>query len=142
MGFRFLIRGPPFRSAPWLRHGEDGRSARDLAGRSVTLALAALGSLPLWLGPMAEQLSAGHPSTIDTVLGISPLTHLAVAYGNDLLRNAWLYQHSNLAGLQADYPDSISLVWAYAGAGILLGGVALQVWRREAAARNDPFLEK
>ena len=31
---------------------------------------------------------------------MSPLTHLAVASGNDLLRNQWFYQHSNLASLQ------------------------------------------
>ena len=32
------------------------------------------------------------------------LNNLAVATGNDLLRNQWFYQHSNLAGLRFDYP--------------------------------------
>ncbi|HQR12113.1 MAG TPA: hypothetical protein PLW68_12375, partial [Casimicrobiaceae bacterium] len=72
----------------------DAESAREMAGRAATLALAFVGSLPLWLGTAAELLSARHPWIIDTVVGISPLTHLAVASGNDLLRNQWFYQHS------------------------------------------------
>ena len=71
-----------------------------MAGRTVALVLALLGSLPLWLGPAGELLSGRQPWIIDAIVGMSPLTHLAVASDNDLLRNEWLYQHSNLAALQ------------------------------------------
>lgn len=114
-------------------HAAEG-DARDLAGRAVALTLALLGSLPFWLGPAGELLSARHASAIDTMLGLSPLTHLAVASGNDLLRNAWLYQHSNLAGLQFDYPGLAGLAWFYAA--LLLGMLALT------AARSDRPMEK
>ncbi len=80
------------------------RDAREAAGRSAAVALALLGALPLWLGPVAETLSARHDWAIDAVVGASPLTHLAVASGNDLLRNQWFYQHANLAALLFSYP--------------------------------------
>ena len=83
----------------------DAETAREMAGRAAALALALLGSLPLWLGPAAELLAGRHPWIIDAVVGMSPLTHLAVASGNDLLRNQWFYQHSNLAALQFSYPS-------------------------------------
>lgn len=57
-----------------------------------------------------------------------------MASGNDLLRNAWLYQHSNLAGLQFDYPGLAGLAWFYAA--LLLGMLALT------AARSDRPMEK
>jgi hypothetical protein len=108
--------------------------AREAAGRAVALLLTLLGSLPLWLGPMAELLSVHHAWAIDASLGLSPLTHLAVASGNDLLRNAWLYQHSNLAGLQADYPGLAGLAWFYVT--LLLGVLAMT------AAHSDRPMEK
>jgi hypothetical protein len=105
----------------------DARAARACAGGSCTLVLALLGSLPLWLGPAGELLSARHEWVIDAVVGASPLTHLAVAGDNDLLRNEWLYQHSNLALLQFSYPGRAGLAWTYAAACLLL---ALLVLRR------------
>lgn len=99
-------------------------SAREMAGRAVACTLALLGSLPLWFGPAAELLSRHHPWIIDAMLGISPLTHLAVASDNDLLRNQWLYQHSNLASLQFSYPGLAAPAWTYAA---LCGVLALIV---------------
>lgn len=118
----------------WSQGSGDSRDAREMAGRSVVMTLALLGSMPFWLGPGGELFSARHASAIDTMLGLSPLTHLAVASGNDLLRNPWLYQHSNLAGLQFDYPGLASLVWCYIA--LLLGVLAM------AAARSDRPMEK
>ncbi len=100
-------------------------SAREMAGRTVAIALALLGSLPLWLGPLAELISARHAWIIDAVVGTSPLTHLAVASDNDLLRNEWLYQNSNLAALQFSYPGLAELTWSYASFCLPLALVAL-----------------
>ena len=108
----------------------DAESSREIAGRAAMLSLALLGSLPLWLGPACELLSGGHPWIIDAAIGSSPLTHLAVASGNDLLRNPWLYQHSNLAALQFSYPGLADLGMAYASFLLLLVVVPLALLRR------------
>ena len=36
-----------------------------------------------------------------------------MASGNDLLRNQWFYQHSNLASLQFSYPGLARIAWSY-----------------------------
>jgi hypothetical protein len=113
-----------------LRHRSgDAEAAREMAGRTAAIVLALLGTLPLWLGTLAELLSARHPWIIDAALGASPLTHLAVASGNDLLRNEWFYQHSNLAALQFSYPELGTLVGAYATLAGVLALVALAIRR-------------
>jgi len=99
---------------------QDTEDAREQSGRMVATTLALLGSLPLWCGPVAELLAARHAWILDAVVGISPLTHLAVASGNDLLRNQWFYQHSNLAGLRVSYPSFEALAWFYATACLVL----------------------
>jgi hypothetical protein len=106
------------------RSGESGE-ARELGGRVVALALALLGTLPFWLGPVAELLTARHPGIIDVVVGSSPLTHLAVASGNDLLRNSWFYEHSNLAALRVSYPEAGVLAGCYGAVCLMLALVAL-----------------
>jgi hypothetical protein len=111
-----------------LRASSTDAGARAAAGRIVTLALTAAGALPLWLGPAAEVLSQRHESLIDGVVGLSPLTHLAVASGNDLLRNQWMYQHSNLATLAFQYPDAATLAGAYVAAVALLAVSAWALW--------------
>ena len=88
-------------------------SARETAAWLATAALVTLGAAPLWLGPAAELASASRPLAVDTAVAVSPLTHLAVASGNDLLRNQWFYQHSNLSGLRFDYPRLAPLMAAY-----------------------------
>ena len=90
----------------------EAQSAREAAGRLAAVVLALLGSLPLWFGPAAELL--GHAGgVVDAAIGVSPLTHLAVASGNDLLRNQWFYQHSNLAALRYSYPALSTITAAY-----------------------------
>ena len=130
-----------------LRRGlsTDHGSARAAAGRTVALVLATVGALPLWLGPTAELLSQQHEGLLDAAVGLSPLTHLAVASGNDLLRNEWFYQHSNLATLPFQYPSASTPAAAYAGALALL---ALSAWllrlRRQGSAADPqtPFQER
>jgi len=122
------------------RRSGDAGGARELAGRTVATALALLGLLPLWLGPAGDLLSGRHAWAIDAIVGISPLTHLAVASGNDLLRNQWLYQHSNLAALQFAYPGLVELIGSYAAACAVLALSALAWQRRLArAADNTPI---
>lgn len=110
------------------------RMARETAGRSAAVALAFVGALPLWLGPAAELLSVRFAGVIEVVIGISPLTHLAVASGNDLLRNQWFYQHANLANLQFSYPGLARLVLAY-GALVLMLPLVAQALRRQRGVR-------
>lgn len=91
----------------------DAHVARASAGILASIGLATLGSLPLWLGPAAELAKDSGAALIDGVLGLSPMTHLAVASGNDLLRNQWFYQHSNLAALRYSYPSMTIVMAAY-----------------------------
>lgn len=120
------------------RQSMDAETAREMSGRAATLALALLGSLPLWLGPAGELLAGRrNPWIIDAVIGTSPLTHLAVASGNDLLRNQWFYQHSNLAALQFSYPSPATLILSYAFASLALALIPLayrRPWHRSDGA--------
>lgn len=106
--------------AHWRGTSRSAEMARERAGGTVVIVLALLAALPLWLGPLAELLSRDHEWLVDAVIGASPLTHLAVASGNDLLRNQWLYQHSNLAAVPFSYPGAAGLLWFYAAACTLL----------------------
>lgn len=115
--------------AHWRRHAVDATGAREMSGRAVSLALALLGSLPLWLGPAAELLASRRAWIVDVVIGISPLTHLAVASNNDLLRNQWLYQHCNLAAVRFSYPELAELAGCYASLGAALALIALALRR-------------
>jgi hypothetical protein len=98
----------------------DAEGAREMAGRTAATALAILGSLPLWFGPAAELLANREEWILDAVVGVSPLTHLAVASGNDLLRNQWFYQHSNLAALRYSYPGLTTLTASYVAIALTL----------------------
>jgi hypothetical protein len=84
-----------------------GAPAREAAVLATALALWLLAAAPVLLAPLAES----HPSSFssspwfgDALLAVSPLTQLAVAAGNDLLRNDWFYAHSALAGMPVSYP--------------------------------------
>ncbi|MDO9313167.1 MAG: hypothetical protein Q7T97_01310 [Burkholderiaceae bacterium] len=113
----------------WRGSAGDAGRAREMAGRTVSVALGMLGSLPLWFGPVGELLSGRHDWVIDAAIGMSPLTHLAVASDNDLLHNEWLYQNSNLASLPVSYPDLTPLAWSYAIFCTVLTIVALALLR-------------
>ena len=109
----------------WHVRSVDAAQARELAARAVAIALGLWGTLPFWAGPMAELVTTSHPGTIDAALGASPLAHLAVAANNDLLRNAWLYEHSNLAVLSVSSPEPATLAWYYGSACLTLALVVL-----------------
>lgn len=104
------------------------------AGAAVALLLALAGALPVWAGPATQGLDDGGVA-LDAVLAASPLTHLAVASGNDLLRNPWLYENTPLGGLPAEYPAGTTLAAAYAAGLAALGALA---WRRGAFTASVP----
>lgn len=103
------------------------------AGASVALLLALAGALPVWAGPVGLGTEGGG---LDALLAASPLTHLAVASGNDLLRNPWLYENTPLGGLPAEYPAGTTLVAAYAAG---LAALAALAWRRGAFTASVPL---
>lgn len=126
----------------WRQRSLDADGARELAGRTICAALMLLGTLPFWLGPVADMLSTRHPSAIDFIVGLSPATHLAVASGNDLLRTPWVYEHSNLASLRVDYPEAAALAWGYGAACVALVLVALTITARATRrAAPEPALK-
>jgi hypothetical protein len=102
------------------RRGAGAETARGVSAWLATALLAITAATPLWLGPAAELASAGRPRAIQAVVAVSPLVHIAVASGNDLLRNQWFYQHSNLAGLRFDYPRLAPVIWMYAATSFAL----------------------
>ena len=104
----------------WRSKSGNAESSHEMAGRTAALVLALLGAVPLWLGPTAELLARRQAWIIDAVIGVSPLTHLAVASGNDLLRNPWFYQHSNLAALRFSYPSLTTLIATYVAIALIL----------------------
>lgn len=120
----------------WHAAQPDALARRELASRSVVFALAMFGALPLWLGPAAEALSSRHGWAVDATLAVSPAVHLAVASGNDLLRNQWWYEHSNIAALQFDYPGMPAIFGSYALALLALGLLAMALLHRRSKARD------
>jgi hypothetical protein len=122
----------------WRGESADAEKAREMAGRAAATVLALLGSAPLWLGPAAELLARRHAWIIDAVIGISPLTHLAVAGGNDLLRNPWFYQHANLAALQFSYPGLAEVTLSYATVALTLALIPVASRRLRGTFERDP----
>lgn len=119
--------------------GEGGLLSRGAGQAGLVLLMALMAALPLWLGPAVQGPSAGADDAVDLLLALSPLVHLAVAAGNDLLRNGWFYEHSNLAGLPFSYPEVSKLVVVYAAACLLLSLSRLRLQRpRPEAATPIP----
>ena len=125
--------------------GAEPAPAQSLHGTAIAFGLAGWLALPLWLGPVAELVSAHHPAAIDAVVGASPLTHLALASGNDWLRIQWFYQHSNLAALQVRYPGPAAAAWFYAALAttlVALGVLAIRHRRTRGGPHTlDPAKE-
>lgn len=108
------------------------------AGPALSCALAAAGALPLWAGPLAELVTTRWPAALDSVVGASPLVQIAVAAGNDLVRNDWFYAHSALSGLSFDYPHPGLAALAYAIVGGLLLTWLARVSRAPASTLENP----
>jgi hypothetical protein len=98
-----------------IRSHRSAGEAREIETSRWTVAalLALAAAAPLWAGPFAEGNLARWPQAVEATVAVSPLTHLAVAAGNDLLRNDWMYAHSSLGSLQFSYPGLPGIVTAY-----------------------------
>ena len=112
--------------------GLAGRAARCVGEEFARLAsvglLAVASAAPLWLGPLA--LESGSDGRVASgLLALSPLVHLAVAAGADLLRSPWFYAHTSLGSLRFDYPAASILALCYGAAA--LGVAALSRFRQE-----------
>lgn len=126
----------------WLGLDDDPKSARWGAGIGASALLGLLGSALLWLGPAAERASQRFAGAIDALLAASPLTHLAVASGLDLLRQPWLYRNSNLSSLPADYPAPARLAAVYGVACIVMLAAAFVLGRHARPGSSNPLTEK
>lgn len=120
----------------------DSDVARGSAGLLASVGLAMLGSMPLWVGPTAELAGEFSATLIDSAIGVSPLTHLAVASGNDLLRNQWFYQHSNLAALRYLYPGMTTVMAAYIAITLTLLLITLAVRLKGRTTFLQPTTER
>jgi hypothetical protein len=102
---------------------------------TVAALLALAAAAPLWAGPFAEGNLARWPQAVEATVAVSPLTHLAVAAGNDLLRNDWMYAHSSLGSLQFSYPGLPGILTTYLVlcTALLAAGRVLRARRRHGA---------
>lgn len=107
------------------RLGASAASAREWSCWTVTALLWLAAAAPVWLGPLADLGARTQPHLPTVILGASPLAHLAVAAGFDLLRDQWFYAHSSLGALQVDYPRLPALLLGY-----VIGNVVLTLGAR------------
>jgi hypothetical protein len=116
-------------------------ATREASSWSVTAIVAVLAAAPLWLGPDAELALPERPRASEAVLASSPLTQLATVAGNDLLRNQWFYQRSNLASLPFAYPRPATATAASLCAFAVLLGLLVRRTGPRVAHRTgvDPF---
>lgn len=110
--------------------GAAATAADESARWLATALLWLLAAAPLWLGPLADLAAHNGPATPEAVVAMSPLVHLAVAAGQDLLRSQWLYAHSSLGSLQFDYPSVTAIAAGYAATAGVLALLAFILSRR------------
>lgn len=105
----------------WLRRaGIAGPAASEWSTWIGAAILWLSASAPAWLGPLADILAHGNQGAPAAIAAVSPLSHLAVAAGHDLLRNEWFYAHSPIGSLQFDYPAATVLFLSYIAVATLL----------------------
>jgi hypothetical protein len=102
------------------RLGAGESPAREWSYWTVTAMLWLAAAAPLWLGPVADLAAGIQPRLPSIVLGSSPLVHLAVACGHDVLRDQWVYAHTSLGALQIDYPRLPLVLSVYVAAAVAL----------------------
>lgn len=100
----------------------------------VASALWLLAAAPLWLGPLADLKAHEGTAVAEAIVAASPLVHLGLAVGQDVLRTQWFYANSSLGSLQFDYPSLASVAAGYACAAAVLALLAVGFARRGAAA--------
>ena len=79
-----------------------------------------LATAPLWLGPLAALGAEAGLERSSAIVAASPLVHLGVAAGHDLLRTQWWYAHTSFGSLQFDYPSLAAIARAYVATALAL----------------------
>jgi hypothetical protein len=116
--------------------GLDEPAAREWARWLSAAMLWLLATAPLWLGPLAALGAEAGPQRSGAIVAASPLVHLGVAAGQDLLRTQWWYAHTSFGSLQFDYPSLVAIARAYAATALALAVVNFVLSRRDAAPRT------
>jgi hypothetical protein len=98
--------------------------AREWSRWLVAASLWLLAAAPLWLGPLAALGDEADPARASAIVAASPLVHLGVAAGQDLLRTQWWYAHTSFGSLQFDYPSLAAIAPAYAAIALVLGALS------------------
>lgn len=117
--------------------GLDEPAAREWARWLAAAILWLLATAPLWLGPLAALGAAADPERASAIVAASPLAHLGVAAGQDLLRTQWWYAHTSFGSLQFDYPSLAAIARAYATAALALAALDVALSRRDAPPRTS-----
>jgi hypothetical protein len=111
-----------------------GAAVDEWARWLVAATLWLLAAAPLWLGPLADLQAREGTAAAEAIVAASPLVHLGLAAGQDVLRTQWFYANSSLGSLQFDYPSLTSVALGYACAAAVLALLAVGFARRGAAA--------
>jgi hypothetical protein len=111
-----------------------GTAADEWARSLVAATLWLLAAAPLWLGPLADLQAREGTAVAEAIVAASPLVHLGLAAGQDVLRTQWFYANSSLGSLQFDYPSLTSVALGYACAAAVLALISVGFARRGAAA--------
>jgi len=100
--------------------GLDEPAAREWARWLAATTLWLLAIAPLWLGPLAALGAESGLERSSAIVAASPLVHLGVAAGQDLLRTQWWYAHTSFGSLQFDYPSLAAIARAYVATALAL----------------------
>lgn len=114
----------------WFLTAKGAAVPAELARGVLVTALAALGSLPVWLGPLVAAHGGESPLGGWALLG-SPLIHLATAADADLLRTPWFYGHTALGSMRFEYPD-------YVATAVCDGALGVSTWTALTWAARRP----
>jgi len=115
--------------------GLDEPLAREWARWLAAAILWLLATAPLWLGPLAALGADADPGRASAIVAASPLVHLGVAAGQDLLRTQWWYAHTSFGSLQFDYPSLAAIARAYVATALALTALDFVLSRRDASLR-------
>jgi len=112
-------------------------AAREWARWLTAAMLWLLATAPLWLGPLAALGAEAGPERSSAIVATSPLVHLGVAAGQDLLRTQWWYAHTSFGSLQFDYPSLAAIARAYVATALALAALDFALSLRDASPRTS-----
>lgn len=99
----------------------------------ILFLMATISSMPIWLAPWVDlYLPENH--IINSIISITPLTHVSVAAQYDYLRSEWFYQNSPFGSLPFTYPDLISIVSSYLVLAALLQVLLWKLKRKDTSS--------